>query len=203
MERGGQLVELALILPILLVLIAGVADFAQAWNVRQTLANAARDGARLGGNQVKADLTNTNPITIQDLCQQVADYLIDEKIDTSFMGIPGTTSGNATASSAVVSSGCSKPGTVPASTAPADAYTYYGSGGYGLKIEPDIQVPPLGETCDTAGVVCVDSTRVTLTYPYSWSFGFNHVIELFGGSSSYASTITITVDATMPNIAQL
>ncbi|HVB34868.1 MAG TPA: TadE/TadG family type IV pilus assembly protein [Patescibacteria group bacterium] len=197
-ERGGQLVELALVLPILLVLVAGVADFAQAWNARQVLANAARDGARLGGNQLKADLTNNNPTTIQDLCQQVAEYLIGEKINPAFMGISGTTS-------STVSTGCSSPGTVAdssGSTAPAEAYTYYESGtSYGLKIEPNVSVGPSGGACG-AGETCVSSTIVTLTYPYSWSFGFDHVIRLFSGSSGYASTIPIQVYSTMPNIAQ-
>ncbi|HVB97703.1 MAG TPA: TadE family protein [Candidatus Dormibacteraeota bacterium] len=195
-ERGSQLVELAFVLPLLLVLIAGAADFAQAWNARQILANAARDGARLASGQSKLDLTDTNPPNIQQICEQVAEYLIEENINPAFMGISGT-------SSSSVTTGCSSPGTVASTngTLTPEAFTYYESGTtYGLTIERSVDVAPSGQTCSST-VSCVDSTRVTLNYPYSWSFGFNHIINLFGVSSSYASTIPIQVYSIMPNIA--
>lgn len=199
-EWGAQLVELAFVLPLLAVIVAGAADFGQAWNARQILANAARDGARLGGNQFKLDLTDSPPPSIVDICEQVADYLIQENINPSFMGVSAM---NASA----VSTACASPATVASTngtTTPA-AFTYYTTGQnkqtYGLEIQPDIGVPPVsGEACSST-VACVDSTEVTLTYPYNWSFGFNHVIEMFGAPSTYASMITLQADATMPNIA--
>lgn len=196
-ERGSQLVELALVLPLLAVLTAGVADFAQAWNARQILANAARDGARLGASQVQLDLDNTPPPSIQYICQQVADYLIQGNVNPAFMGISGTSSSD-------VISGCSSPNTYNPTSAPVpEAWMYYESGTtYGLKIERQLNVPASGTTCGSAvGVTCIQSTRVTLTYPYNWSFGFNHIIDLFGVTSGYASTITIEVYATMPDLA--
>lgn len=197
-ERGSQLVELALVLPLLAVLTAGVADFAQAWNARQILANAARDGARLGASQVQLDLDNTPPPSIEYICQQVADYLIQGNVNPAFMGISGTSSSD-------VTSGCSNPLTVanPSGSVVPEAWTYYESGTtYGLKIERQVNVPASGSTCGPAlGVTCIQSTRVTLTYPYNWSFGFNHIIGLFGVTSTYASTITIEVYSTMPDLA--
>ena len=197
-EWGGQLVELAFVLPLLVVMAAGAADFGQAWNVRQILGNAARDGARLGGNQIKLDLTDSPPPSIVDICEQVADYLIQENVNPSFMGITGMSASD-------VSSGCSSPGTVASTngTTVPSAFTYYTTQNgttYGLEIQPIVQVPPAGETCSST-VSCVDSTEVTLTYPYSWSFGFDHIISMFGVPSNYASTITLQVNATMPNIA--
>jgi Flp pilus assembly protein TadG len=45
--RSGQaLVELALVLPIVLVLLLGILDFARAWNLHQVMTDAAREGAR-------------------------------------------------------------------------------------------------------------------------------------------------------------
>lgn len=46
-DRGGQaLVELALVVPILLLLIVGLTEFARAWNTKQVLTDAAREGLR-------------------------------------------------------------------------------------------------------------------------------------------------------------
>jgi len=45
--RGQSLAELALALPILLALLVGIFEFGRAWNVRQVLTAAAREGARL------------------------------------------------------------------------------------------------------------------------------------------------------------
>jgi Flp pilus assembly protein TadG len=46
--RNGQaLVEFALILPILLILVLGLIDFARAWSAQHAIADAAREGARM------------------------------------------------------------------------------------------------------------------------------------------------------------
>lgn len=45
--RAGQaLVEFALVVPLLLLLLLGIVEFARAWNVHQVLTDAAREGAR-------------------------------------------------------------------------------------------------------------------------------------------------------------
>jgi Flp pilus assembly protein TadG len=51
---GAAAVEFALVLPIILLLLFGIIEFGRAWNVRQTLTDAAREGARLAavGNGV-------------------------------------------------------------------------------------------------------------------------------------------------------
>lgn len=199
-ERGMQLLELALALPFLLVLIAGVVDFAQAWNMRQILANAARDGARLGSNQPFLDLSDSNPTSIQQICQQVAGYLNSEHVNLGFMNISGT-------SSTAIASGCSSFATIANSSCAAgstcvpSAWTYYSTGTYGLKIERTVSVPSSGTSCGAStGVPCIPSTRVTLNYPYNWSFGFNHVVGLFG-VSNYPSTISIQVFSTMADLS--
>ena len=46
-ERGQSLVEFAITVPILLILILGIVDFARAWNVYQVLTDAGREGARV------------------------------------------------------------------------------------------------------------------------------------------------------------
>lgn len=46
-ESGAELVEFALVLPLLLVLIGGIADFAMLFQNYEVTTNAAREGARL------------------------------------------------------------------------------------------------------------------------------------------------------------
>jgi Flp pilus assembly protein TadG len=48
-EREGQaLVEFAMVLPMLLLLVLGLFEFARAWNVQQVMTDAAREAARRG-----------------------------------------------------------------------------------------------------------------------------------------------------------
>ncbi len=46
-ERGQALVELALVLPMILILLVGILEFARAWNAHQVITDAAREGARI------------------------------------------------------------------------------------------------------------------------------------------------------------
>jgi TadE-like protein len=45
-ESGAELVEAAVVIPILLMLLLGIVTFGRAWNVYQTITRAAREGAR-------------------------------------------------------------------------------------------------------------------------------------------------------------
>jgi Flp pilus assembly protein TadG len=47
-ERGANLAEFAIIAPLLLLLLAGIADFGRAFQTYIVLTNAAREGARMG-----------------------------------------------------------------------------------------------------------------------------------------------------------
>ena len=45
-RRGQALVEFALVLPLVLLLVVGMLEFARAWNLHQTMTDAVREGAR-------------------------------------------------------------------------------------------------------------------------------------------------------------
>jgi Flp pilus assembly protein TadG len=47
-ERGQALVEFALVVPIFLILVMGIADFGMGYKASITVTNATREGARLG-----------------------------------------------------------------------------------------------------------------------------------------------------------
>lgn len=46
-QRGQALAEFALVVPLLLILVIGIIEFGRAWNARQVITDAAREGARL------------------------------------------------------------------------------------------------------------------------------------------------------------
>ncbi|MHA7247655.1 TadE/TadG family type IV pilus assembly protein [Arthrobacter tecti] len=57
-ERGAVAVEMALLLPVLLILLLGIMEFGRAFNTQITLTNAARDAVRvmaIGNPQTAAD----------------------------------------------------------------------------------------------------------------------------------------------------
>ena len=47
-ERGAELIEFAIVMPILLFIIAGIIDFGMMFRTYEAVTNAAREGARVG-----------------------------------------------------------------------------------------------------------------------------------------------------------
>jgi len=166
---GAQLVEFAFALPLLLVLLVGIMDFATAFDLRQKLTNAAREGARIGASQPTSDLTLTNPPSVQGIRDAVANSLQNANVNTSFIGSSMNRTG-------------------------PYRWTYYSSGTYGLEIERVFQVP-----VSTGGWMA--GTRITVRYPYKWTFGFDRMIRLLVPGASYAGTVPLTGNGVMPNIS--
>jgi len=54
-QQGLAIVELAILLPLLLLILFGVAEFGRAWYLTNTLTNAAREGAR------RASISSADP----------------------------------------------------------------------------------------------------------------------------------------------
>jgi TadE-like protein len=61
-QKGAELVEMALVLPILLMLLLGIIAFGRAYDVYQTITRAAREGARQA--VLTGCATCANPTTI-------------------------------------------------------------------------------------------------------------------------------------------
>ena len=73
-ERGAALVELALVIPVLVVLLTGIVEFGHMFRTYEITTNAAREGARLAalpGNEENDYLT---------VRQRVAAYLADARL---------------------------------------------------------------------------------------------------------------------------
>jgi Flp pilus assembly protein TadG len=62
-REGSQVLELALVLPLLAVIIVGVFDFGEAYNMKQKLNNAVREGARFAVGENSGVNLNTNDVS--------------------------------------------------------------------------------------------------------------------------------------------
>ncbi len=177
---GSQLLEFAFVLPFLLVFVAGIIDFGQAYNLKQKLNNAAREGARFAAlpkNQADVNCGSScipPPTSVNSVKDVVVNYLEDAGVTNCVQGIAGTT---------------------PTYSATNRAWTYTssssGCAGFSLEIDRVYNY--------TDGTAPLTASRVILTYPYGWVL-FGRIIQMrpFNGSS-YGTSINITTDAIMKN----
>ncbi len=171
-SEAAQLFEFALVLPLLVVMVVGVADFGAAWALKDKLSNAARDGARIAASQFDDLNSGKNPPdSVTAVRDAVANYLTSANVTSCAVG---------TTASAV-------PG-----TALAWQYTSSSAGCsvFLLEIERGYTYPNGGTT--------VVATRVTLKYPFNWNFG--HIVKLLAPSSTYADSFTLSTNVVMANL---
>jgi Flp pilus assembly protein TadG len=149
-EKGVELLELALVLPLLFVLLVGILFYGRAWATKDVLAGATRDGARVAVNNFN-DTTNpqcagATPCSVQSAASVVVAAIGNANVDTCDM-VPSTNP--------------------PASTG---AFTWtYTSGGCASSGQPWTMVIERAVP-QTVGGVNVMATRITLSYPYAWNF---------------------------------
>jgi hypothetical protein len=86
-ESGAELLEAAVVLPILLMLLLGIITFGRAWNVYQTITRAAREGARQAVLTPCADSTycsGATAYTAADIWTKFVDPVLDsDNLDSS------------------------------------------------------------------------------------------------------------------------
>lgn len=175
-SSGTQLLEFALVLPLLVVFAVAIFDFGAAFNLKQKLNNAAREGARLAASERRDDLTNPatsgNPPSVQAVRQIVGDYLYNNRITTcrfdNINPAPDISAGNFTYIWTV--SGGSCPGTAT------------------LTIRRNVAGPVVN------GINTLLSD-VRIEVPHGWSFG--KIVFLIGAPG--ASVVSIASDAAMQN----
>jgi hypothetical protein len=172
--EGSQLLELALSLPIMLVMAVGLVDFGQAWNVKQKLANAAREGTRIAASAPSFEATSctipqaSSPCSVQAAADTLKRYMVNAGLDAS----------------------CITPNSPSSSGSPPSTWTYTCGTGLSMSItRPYIFAVSAGAQ--------VMGTQVSLTYPYTWTL--NKVIGLLGGSSILLPS-TLSTTSVMPNL---
>jgi Flp pilus assembly protein TadG len=75
-KRGQALAEFALVLPLILLFIAAILEFARAWNIKQAVTDAAREGARY-------TVVMDQAVTIADVEAKVEERLALASIEDS------------------------------------------------------------------------------------------------------------------------
>lgn len=169
-DEGNELVEFAVTLPIIAVLLIGIIDFGMAFNRKQELNNAAREGARWAAQEGVIDLTQTRPTSILSVRDVVVNYLNNAHVNTCGMATAVPTSSGPWSWTFTASSGC--PGT------------------FTLVIDR-------GYTINVGGTV-VGVSHVSLQYPYAWHFG--RVVTLVAPGANYSALTLLSSDAYMPNL---
>jgi Flp pilus assembly protein TadG len=173
-QRGSQAVELAVVLPFLLVLSVGIFDFGAAYNLKQKLNNAAREGVRFGINESTLDLTMTNPASVQAIRDVVFNYVNDAK---------------------VVGPTCSGPTNGTGPSVFEWTYTYSGCPG---TLTLDINRSYDYNATINGTSVVVTATRVKVSYTYNWFFG--NVAPLVARGAKYTLPNPISSYAVAPNL---
>lgn len=84
-ERGAALVEMALVVPLLVLMIVGIWATARAWNVQSTMDHAVREAARVGATiDPWTDGTTTDTCVVSPTTsQQVLRCVADEQLEAS------------------------------------------------------------------------------------------------------------------------
>lgn len=182
--EGVQIVELAVILPLLMVLLVGIFDFGNAFNLKQQLTNAARAAARFGASSPTSDLNaGGTPNSIISIRNFVDDSLTKQGIND-----------------------CALTRTFGTSSAPTQllwTFTATGNGcpnpGMTVIIDRSCCTPPTLSATVGGQSVQVVSTHVEISYPYQWQFG--KVFGLLNSSATYANGVTqIITDSYVPNL---
>ena len=173
-DRGSQIMEFAISLPLLVVLVVGIYDFAQAFNVKQKLNFAAKDGARLGAIQPTNDLSQPAPISVAAIRDLVDADLIAEGLQDCGLG----------------ASPLQPTGTSPVSwMATATCQT---QNDLTLTIDRGFLTPP-----SSPSEPYLISTHVSISYPYRWHF--TGAVQLVAPGASFAGPSPLTIDAVAAN----
>jgi Flp pilus assembly protein TadG len=168
--RGAQLLEFALVLPFLAVLLVGAIDFGGAYNVKHILTNAARESARITVSNPLTDSSckDPTPCSIEAAADAVKQYLTNAGLSTASCINPKSPSSS---------------GTLTWS---------YSCNNVSLTINRALVISPQGST------TVIPSTQVTLTYPYTWTFG--RIIGLLVNGATASTPSTLTSQAVMQNL---
>lgn len=174
---AASLAEFAISLPLLIVLVVGIFDFGGAFNQKQELNNAVREGARFGASQPTNDLCTGCPAppSVDAIRVLVDSYLLAAHLNDCSLSTISSASTNGPPWVYSANAGCPTPGLT-------------------LTI---VRGYPQCNLTTPAPVVNIPCTQVTISYPYAWHF--NSVIQLLAPGSNLALT-TLTTASTAANM---
>lgn len=162
-DRGAQLVEFAVSLPLLVLFVVGIFDFSAAFTQKQKLTNVARDAARVAAADPSADvgnLTSGVPSSITHAFKVIDSYLTANKLNDCGL-----------ASKTPSSSGVTWTYTIAPSGNPPCGITVIINRGYYF---PVTSTTPPALNCQSqapGGQTALVGTCVSIQYAYPWKFG--------------------------------
>lgn len=172
-SEGAQIVELAVSLPLLALLFVGTYDVGQAFNVKQKLVAATREGARFAANQSTMDLNRvtSTPASIAAVRDVIDSYLLANNVNDC--GLNAATAGSPAGWSwTFTATGC--PG-----------------GNFTLTINRGYTFTTTSTNAGNNVTVTVEATQVVMSYPYQWQF--NQVVRIIGGNIAVSPIPTSAV----------
>lgn len=169
-ERGAQLAEFAMALPLLVVFVVGIFDFSGALTLKQRLATMCRDAARSAAAGPSNDLQaprSGNPVSVTDVYYIVQNYLAANNLNDCGL-TPSATPTGLTWTFTANGSGCPTPGLTLIVNR---GYYYPATGG-----TPSTTCQSQNPGAQSA----ILSTCVSIQYAYPWRFG--RAASLLGAS---------------------
>jgi Flp pilus assembly protein TadG len=182
-EKGAEILEFAISLPLLLVVAVGVFDFGTAFTVKQKLGNVALQGARVASNQPTTDLSlavscGAVPASICSVRDVVDANLVASRLNDCGLGTANGAGSGSLSWTFTANTGCG--GTLTLKIERGYVYT------------ATLPAPPFQAN------YTIEGSRVTLSYPYSWQF--NRVVPLIAPAANYPATTQINSVAVMQNL---
>ncbi len=185
-DRGAQLVEFAVTLPLMMVFVVGIFDFSGAFTLKQKLTNIARDAARAAAAEPASDLGNTLPVSVSDTFLAVKNYLATNNINDCGITATGSPTG-LTWTFTANGNGCASSGLILTINR---GYYFPQTGATLPSVGCTSQAPGGGQTA-------VIGTCVSIQYPYPWRFG--RVANLLGSAVALPTEISATAVAMNEN----
>jgi hypothetical protein len=184
---GSQILEFAIVLPLLMVLVVGIFDFGTAFNVKQKIVNVTREGARVASNQPTNDLWP--PGVVGTCAAPTSVCAVRDAVDNALITNKMADCGLSTANASLT------PGTLIWTFNPAGC-----AGPMTLTINRGLVVANvnLQATPPFQANYNIEMTQITLSYPYQWTF--NRVIPLLVSSASYPGASQLQSVAVMQNL---
>jgi Flp pilus assembly protein TadG len=175
---GSQIAEFAVALPLLLIMVVGIFDFGNAYNIKQKITNITREATRMGASQPTADLTNPTPTSILAIRDTVSSALLSSKLPDCGLGTTAAT---------------------PAGGATPWKWTFTTSCGSAGNLVLSVDRGYVFTSTLTAGgnFIKMINTQVTLLYPYQWQF--NRIVTVMLPTAIYPGTTQISVASVMAN----
>lgn len=188
-DRGGQLVEFAVALPLLTVFVVGIFDFSGAFTLKQKITNIARDAARAAAAEPASDLSQPSqalPTSVNDAFLAIDNSLIANNVNDC--GItPTSTPVGLTWTFTANGNGCPAAGLKVI----INRGYYFPQNGAGL---PSANCTPQSVSNTQTAVI---STCVSIEYAYQWRFG--RVASLLGSAISLPMQINASAVAMNEN----